>query len=61
MLFNLETYDTNTNARIQGYENQEIDAVDVDDACEVLRADLADYPEYVGRDAWGVRPVSTAS
>lgn len=50
-----ETYDLDSGRRIHGgYERPE-SALDDQDACAILAADLAQYPEYQVRD-FGVRP-----
>lgn len=57
MKYSLETYDTKTGRALMSYTGEGEDA---DDAAAILRAELADYPEYlqIGPDAWGVRAVA---
>ena len=59
--FNLETFSPATGDKITGYTDVEAD--DIDDACAVLRAELASYPEYMrlAPDEWDVRPAGTTS
>ncbi len=52
--FNLETFDTRTGTTLTSYPAEQGD--DADDACAILRAELASYPEYLRLgETWGVR------
>lgn len=54
--FNLETFDTRTGTTLTSYPAEQGD--DADDACAILRAELASYPEYLRLgETWGVREV----